>query len=398
MKLRSIKMRIFPIIKMQLLLRWRTEIFILILISVFPATIFGQNIADLLKSDSYTQGFQPYLRIGIYVGVNSAVIEGDAEVFNNKGNVVANIQGRYTISVKNGKIAVSNKLTDGKMIKFVPKFGLIKVGKRMFRGDIDVWVRNGKLIVVNDLNIEDYVRGVINKEIIPSWHIETKKAQAVLARTFAVHQKMFNPRDPLFDLAPTVLDQVYDGLNKEDVTSNQAVDLTKGEVVTVGHNAVKIYFHSTCGGQTGSSQEVWKMTNDHLKSVECPYCKNSKLYRWKRVLKSSFLTGKFKSAGTKVGNVKSISIKKGATRVDSVIVNKQSFPVNKFREIVGFSTIWSNDFTVKKQGSDFVFEGKGAGHGVGACQWGMEGMARKNRNYRQILMHYLTGVEIRKMY
>ncbi len=385
--------------KMQLSLRCLTDLFlILILLFILPLNSNAQNIADLLKSENFTEGFRPYLRIGIYVGVDSALIEGDAEVFDKTGKVVAKIQGRYTLSVKNGKIAISNQLTNGDMIKFKSKFGLIKVGKRMFRGDIEVWLRNGKLVLVNDLNIEDYVRGVINKEVIPSWHIETKKAQAVLARTFAVHQKMFNPRDKLFDLAPTVLDQVYDGLNQEDVTANQAVDSTRGEVITIGHNAVKIYFHSTCGGRTGSSQEVWKMRNDHLQAVDCPYCSNSRLYRWKRVLKSSFLTERFKAAGAKVGNVNNISTKRGATRVDSVIVNGQSFPVNRFREIVGFSTIWSNDFTVKKQGSNFVFEGKGAGHGVGACQWGMEGMARKNRNYRQILMHYLTGVEIRKMY
>jgi len=389
-------MNYFLIKKMSLLLKYRTDLFLIFLL--LSPNIYSQNIADLLKSENFTQGFKPYLRIGIYVGVDSAVIEGDAEVFNNSGKNIANIQGRYTLSVKGGKIAISDQLTNGEMIRFSPKFGLIKVGKRMFRGDIEVWIREGKLILVNDLNIEDYVRGVINKEIIPSWHIETKKAQAVLARTFAVHQKMFNPRDPLFDLAPTVLDQVYDGLNKEDVTSNQAVDSTKGEVITIGSHAVKIYFHSTCGGRTGSSQEVWKMRNDHLQSVNCPYCSDSKLYRWKRVLKSSFITEKFKSAGTNVGNVASISVKTGQTRVDAVIVNKQSFPVNKFREIVGFSTIWSNDFTVRKQGSDFVFEGKGAGHGVGACQWGMEGMSRKNKKYKEILMHYLTGVEIRKMY
>ncbi len=384
---------------MRLSLKCQISTYFFFLFLLFTSSyIGGQNIADLLRSENFNEGFRPYLRIGIYVGVNSALIEGDAEVLDGRGKNVASIQGRYTLSVKNGKIAISNQLTNGEMIRFRSKFGLIKVGKRMFRGDIEVWIRDGKLVLVNDLSIEDYVRGVINKEVIPSWHIETKKAQAVLARTFAVHQKMFNPRDKLFDLAPTVLDQVYDGLNKEDVTSNQAVDSTRGEVITIGHHAVKIYFHSTCGGRTGSSQEVWKMRNDHLQAVDCPYCSNSRLYRWKRVLKSSFLAEKFKAAGTNIGNVNTVTVKKGATRVDSVLVNGKSFPVNKFREIVGFSTIWSNDFTVKKQGSDFIFEGKGAGHGVGACQWGMEGMARKNRNYRQILMHYLTGVEIRKMY
>jgi len=268
----------------------------------------------------------------------------------------------------------------------------------MFRGDIEVHAINGKLTVVNDLFIEDYVRGVINKEALPSWPVEAKKTQAVLARTFAVYQKMFNPRNKLYDLAPSVLDQVYGGLNREDVTSNKAVDQTKGEVITIGSHPAKIFFHSTCGGRTASAKEVWGREMSHLQSVKCPYCKKSSLYRWKRLLTATTIAEKLKKAGYKVSRARKIKVVKGELRVKDVVVDGVSIPVNKFRAAVGFSTIWSNDFTVSKSGGKFVFKGKGAGHGVGVCQWGMAGMASIGKKYKEILRYYLKGIEIRKMY
>ena len=99
-----------------------------------------------------------------------------------------------------------------------------------------------------------------------------------------------------------------------------------------------------------------------------------------------------------VGKFKSIKTIRSETRVESVMVDSKKIPVNKFRELVGFSLIWSNDFEVKKSGSDFIFEGKGAGHGVGVCQWGMAGMAAEGKNHKEIINFYLTGIEIRKMY
>lgn len=355
--------------------------------------ISAQNIEDMLPSEGPEAGFKPYLRIGIKVGVSSFAVEGDAEVLDENGKVAASIQGKYMVTSSGSAISIDRQQITGKMIKFSPKFMMMKIDGRMFRGEVEVWLENGAMTIVNDLFIEDYVRGVINKEAIPSWPLEAKKTQAVLARTFAVYQKMNSPRSEKFDLAPSVLDQVYDGLDKEDVSSNRAVDETKGEVITKGSTALKIYFHSTCGGHTASSLEVWKKDDPHMTGVKCPYCEKSSLYRWKRVLKAADVSSKL---GT--GKIKSIRTVSGGQRVSAVEVNGTQFPVNKFREKLGFSVIWSNDFTVKKEGKNLVFEGKGAGHGVGVCQWGMAGMAAEGKNYRAIIDFYLKDVEIRKMY
>ncbi len=358
---------------------------------VFPLSAF--DVDEMLDGDGLSSGFTHFLRIGIKTDIVSFLLEGDAQIFDKQEREIGKIQGRVTVSAEQSRIKVGGKVFKDTMLKFTSELIPLKFEGRMFRGEIEVYVKNAKLIVVNKLDIEDYVKGVINKEAIPSWPIEAKKTQAVLARTFAVYQKMFKPRSEFFDLAPTVLDQVYDGLGKEDVTSAEAVNATKGEIVTIGSDPAKIYFHSTCGGTVSSSAEIWKKDEPHLQELHCPYCTKSSLYRWKRNLKTADIA---KKLGVK--SIKSISTVRGKTRVDSVVVDGKKFPVNKFRELVGFSVIWSNDFTVSKSGANFVFSGKGAGHGVGVCQWGMAGMAAQGKNHYEILKFYLKGIEVRKMY
>ena len=363
----------------------------LVFISCFSLSAF--NVDEILDGEGLTSGFTNFLRIGIKTDVRSFMLEGDAQILDKKDKVISSVQGRFQVSAVTGGIKVGGRIFNADMIKFSSELIPLKVEDRMFRGEIEVYLKNAKLIVVNKLDIEDYVKGVINKEAIPSWPIEAKKTQAVLARTYAVYQKMFKPRSEFFDLAPTVLDQVYDGLGKEDITSVEAVNATRGEVITLGSDPAQIYFHSTCGGTISSSAEIWKKDEPHLQELHCPYCTNSSLYRWKRNLKAADIA---KKLGVK--SVKSISTVRGKTRVESVVVDGKKIPVNKFRELVGFSVIWSNDFTVSKSGANFVFSGKGAGHGVGVCQWGMAGMAAQGKNHYEILKFYLKGIEIRKMY
>ena len=110
----------------------------------------AQSISDLLKNENPAEGFRPFLKIGIKVDTDSFSLEGDAEIFDKNGKNAGSIQGRYTITVNNGRISVSGKKFDSDLIKFTPKFMLIKVGARMFRGEIEIWLKNGKLTVINE--------------------------------------------------------------------------------------------------------------------------------------------------------------------------------------------------------------------------------------------------------
>jgi len=366
---------------------------------LFPLFLFADDVlSQILRSEATVTSFDPTLRIGIVQSVDTLNIDGDAQMSDTDGRALGAIQGACRIvPVATGKISVCDR-TYPAPVTFTPKFGFMSVAGKMFRGKVEVVLSEKGLTAVNALHIEEYVRGVINKEIMPGWHIEAKKAQAVLARTYAVHKKVMRPRTALYDLDPTVLDQVYGGLEKEDLTANKAVADTRGEILSYNDLPAEIYFHSTCGGRTASAKEVWGKEVPYLVPVKCDHCKNSSLYRWTRVLHADEVAKKLAAAGYAVGKLKKVSIEKGDLRVAAVIVNGKRIEVNQFRKVVGYTTVYSNDFTITLSGGKLTFSGKGFGHGVGACQYGMAGMAQAGKTWREILQHYLPGAEIRKMY
>lgn len=366
---------------------------------LLPFFLFSDDVlSQILRSEATVTSFDPTLRIGIVQGVDTLTVDGDAQISSADSQALGSIQGECRIAPgTGGRISICGK-TYPAPVTFTPKFSFMSVAGKMFRGKVEVVLSEKGLTAVNALHIEEYVRGVINKEIMPGWHIEAKKAQAVLARTYAVHKKVMRPRTALYDLDPTVLDQVYGGLEKEDLTANQAVAETRGEILSYNDLPAEIYFHSTCGGRTASAKEVWGKEVPYLVPVKCDHCKNSSLYRWKRSLNADEVSKKLAAAGYGVGKLKKVAIEKGDLRVAAVIVNGKRVEVNQFRKAVGFTTVYSNDFAITLSGDKLTLSGKGFGHGVGACQYGMAGMATVGKNWREILQHYLPGAEIRKMY
>lgn len=111
------------------------------------------------------------------------------------------------------------------------KKSFIYINGNPYRGKIEVHGSKKGLLIVNEINIEDYVASVINSEISSSWHMEALKTQSVIARTYALHE-LQNKRGELFNLRSTHLGQMYEGANSEDSVSQKAVRLTKGEIVS----------------------------------------------------------------------------------------------------------------------------------------------------------------------
>ncbi len=376
---------------------WKNS-FLFILLFV-PFICGADKVEQILGGGVSESRFSPFVTIAIAENIKGFSLEVDGEIYDSEEKK-SSIQGNYKVAFGKGKgIDIGGKLFESSVLTIRSKFSFIMFDEKMFRGDIVVHRLKEGFTVVNKLHIEDYVRGVINSEILAGWPFETKKAQAVLARTYAVHAKMFSSKYKLYTLAPSVLDQVYSGFKKEDMEANKAVDKTRGEVLTWNNRPATIYFHSTCGGSTASSEEVWGKKIPYLKSVSCKHCKKSSLYRWRRVISNRKLRTDLKKSGFLKGKIRSISVKRGKTRVKSVMVNgSREVPVNRFRAAVGFSVIWSNDFSVKKRSNSWEFRGKGAGHGVGACQWGMASLAEKGKKYAEIVEYYFPGTKLKKMY
>src|SRR5918996_2615952 len=149
--------------------------------------------------------------------------------------------------------------------------GPVRYNDRPYRGRIEVFTNlRGSLTVVNELGLEDYVRGVVANELSPGGYpaIEAQKAQAIAARTYALKNRgQFMAQG--FDILPTTRSQVYRGLTSENALSTRAVDETRGIVATFAGEPINALYTSTCGGRTEDSENIFNQAMPYLRGREC---------------------------------------------------------------------------------------------------------------------------------
>src|SRR5919109_4444256 len=148
--------------------------------------------------------------------------------------------------------------------------------KHLYRGSIQVDVVNGKLRAINVVGLEQYLYGVVPSEMPFNWLPEALKAQAVVARSYALATR----RSGAFDLYPDTRSQVYLGLEHERPSTNAAVDATAGQVVLYEGQVARTYFFSSSGGRTASAEDVWGEAVPYLLSVPDPYDSISPHHNW----------------------------------------------------------------------------------------------------------------------
>jgi len=277
----------------------------------------------------------------------------------------------------------------------------IYVEGRRFRGDVDIIRKdNGKLTVINYIMLDDYLYGVLYHEVSHRWPMEVLKVQAIAARTFALYQMRQNRLQP-YDLRNDIYSQVYGGRTSEKWSTTRAVDLTKGEVLTYKGDIIPAYYHATCAGYTEDASVLWNIDAPYLKGVKCDYCKDSKHYKWTKQIPLQELADKLKNGGYKIGHITAVTIllKNKSERVDKIEIKDDSgvtivLTGKDFRQLIGPNELRSTKFDVSIKWDNLVLDGYGWGHGVGMCQWGAYGMARKGKKAEEILKYYYPGTEI----
>ncbi|UCD85282.1 MAG: SpoIID/LytB domain-containing protein, partial [Deltaproteobacteria bacterium] len=260
------------------------------------------------------------------------------------------------------------------------------------------------LLIIDELDLEQYLVGLINLEISSQWSIEAVKAQAVVARTYALYKRQ-RRQEEFYDLEASVLDQVYAGSNPEDQRSRYAVRQTRGEVIAYQGQVVPAYFHSNCGGRTEASRYLWSREDyPFLRGVKCDFCTEAPDYFWSYRLSLKDLERVLRRKGVRVNGIQAILVAKQTSSNRALLLEitsasgKTNIKGEKFRGILGSTKIKSTNFQVKIEGGKVYFHGSGYGHGVGLCQWGSKGMAEKGHDYRSILKYYYPGVEIKRLY
>jgi stage II sporulation protein D len=277
----------------------------------------------------------------------------------------------------------------------------IRADGRQLSPWVEVRRTRAGLAVIEVLPMEDYVAGVVSGETPASFPLEARKAQAVAARTFALVRKLeavTAGRD--WDLGATVISQVFVGSGAADAVAKEATAATAGQVLVLDQVPVETYFHASCGGRTEDGLDALGRGYEYLRSVECGRCDGAPGAHWRQVIPADELgrAARLGRAATSVAIVERTPSGRAAKIEIGAGKRKVVLQGSDLRQRLGWTRLRSLAFEVEPVRGGFAFDGRGAGHGAGLCQWGAAGFAREGRGYREILAHYYPGTEIVVMY
>ena len=275
----------------------------------------------------------------------------------------------------------------------------IWVGQKRFPGKLNLFVLDSEVLVVNVLGIEKYLSSVVGSEMPTKWPTEALKAQAIASRTYALKQKGNN----LFDIDSTQKNQVYNGLESRTYKTIRAVKSTRSLVLTYKNKLINALFHSSSGGMTENSQDVWKNKYPYLSSVK-DFDKNNPKFRWQKNFSSNELINLFPKIGglrdieildiTSTGRVKNVKLigSNSSDQISGMVLRKRLGLNSNFVRFKFFEEELNNKLSIKK---GLIVFGQGSGHGVGMSQWGAKYLASRGQKAERILKYFYRGVQIK---
>lgn len=364
--------------------------------------IFSSMIAAIffVVSFSVQAAAVPEVKIGILIGVSQVNLQTsepctmiDAETKKEIKKISKDTP--FTInfsSMKNNSVEIRGGENLQTSINGKKYFGGVRVNKN-----------SNSLTVINVVSIEQYLRGVVPKEMSPTFHPEALKAQAVAARSFTMKNKTRHEKEG-YELCAKNHCQFYDGVAPISAATDKAISETRGEVLYFNGEVAMTNFHTDSGGMTESVANVWGSEIPYLQPA-AELMKNTRAWNvtisklefakkmgagfgeLQSINLSKLVVGKNASDRTSSGRVKTVQIV-GTNKTVNLTGNEMR---NKF-------SLPSTLFNMKIQDNQVVFEGYGSGHGVGMSQHGAEAYAKSGWTYDKILRHYYKGTEIKKLY
>lgn len=269
------------------------------------------------------------------------------------------------------------------------------VGGGRFGGRFEALVYERALVIVNEVGLEDYVAGAIAGEMPTGWAEEALRAQAVVSRTYALHERDVHRARP-WHLEAGTRSQVYVGLEAPEPARRAARD-TRCQVLTHDGMPILAAFHSASGGHTASAGEVWGRDLDYLIGMPVIGEDDSPDTYWRAAISRPTLGRALGAAGHPIGEVVEavVEARTPSGRVRWIRFRGERGEVRltgrQLRRALGESTLRSTLFELRPHDDGFVFVGSGRGHGVGMSQWGARSLAERGATYREILEQFYPG-------
>jgi stage II sporulation protein D len=330
------------------------------------------------------------------------------------------------VEISAGKITIGGRiLTGGEVIIWPDAPHIFNINGEDYRGKLKLVLNSdgSSFDAVNLVPVEPYLAGVVGAEMPAYWEPSVLRAQAIAARTYCLYIKKRFGSNRGWDVKRTAANQVYLGVKAESAQTWKAVNETQGQVLVCrqndgGEEIFPTYYSSTCGGHTENSKNVFGDSFESLTGVRCPYCKD--------VAKPNFFfwpTAEFDKGDVASRLVRKYPKLKASGEISNITSAKQSnygdfyrLTLVKLVDSAGKSNflraeelrltidptgnrLKSTICVIMDAGDKWAFlAGRGYGHGVGMCQCGAQGMARKGKTTEHILSYYYPGSKIIRVY
>ncbi|MHC4536488.1 MAG: SpoIID/LytB domain-containing protein [Planctomycetota bacterium] len=335
------------------------------------------------------------------------------------------IEAPIEVQLVNGQITIGGRpFINDEVIVYPDDPYIFNLDGQYYRGKLKLLINpeGGCFDAINVVPPEAYLAGVVGAEMPDHWEPEALKAQAIAARTYCLYIKKRFGNNRKWDMKKTAAHQVYRGVREESTEIWNSVNQTKGQVLvckqTEGTEDIfPTYYSSICGGHTENSINVFGDSFEPLIGVPCPYCRKvakPKYFSWLIQFDNAYVVRRLlqrypnlKQLG-KITNIESVSPSnyKDFSRLTKIKLlgsnGKSDFlRAEDFRLAIDPTgrKLKSALCQMVKRGDKWEFSsGRGWGHGVGMCQCGAQGMARKGKKTKKILSYYYPGSKIISIY
>ena len=318
-------------------------------------------------------------------------------------------QAQYTCADQNivleyrdGKIVCNGKKVTTKALEIVPVDSTYAHGNRVYEGRILLVIDKKNWMLINNVDLEQYVYSVLRWESWPGWPLEVNKIFALMIRTYAVEKilerKKANP-SAWYDIKATNAHQTYKGTHDSPIL-RQAIDATKGVIIAYKQYPIVAMYDSCCGGIIPAHcEDVDAKKYPYLaRAHACEYCKPCKLYNWKVIYPLETFTELLKLEFPAMRVLKDIKVKRAdkAGKVREILVKLP----HANRTLTGkrlynlCQDIKSFCYSIVKNETHVIVEGRGFGHHKGLCQWGAREMVKQGFMSKDIIEFYYPGTHL----
>ena len=308
------------------------------------------------------------------------------------------------VTIKKNKLFINNKLYKQKNLVIAPKQNLIAFDNLTYRGTFFIVHENDMFYLINGLDLEDYIFGVLKTESWPGWPLEVNKAFAIASRSYVLAMMQRSKKtNKVYHIKNTNAHQTYGGVHECRIIE-AAVKQTEGVFLGYNNQPIIAMFDCCCGGIIPAHTADFDFDKAPYlaRDYACHYCKSCKIYNWQAAIPIHRF---IKTVRKELPELKSIRGIKVAKKDQAGLVQEIHFkPLQKgFIALSGkkmyslFPEIKSFAYTINRKGDDVLLKGRGYGHHLGVCQWGAREMVRDGRDYQSILRFYYPGTTFMKL-